>query len=211
MALSFKELQDEVLNHGFDETYRPRVKVWLNEALHKVGRSVLVPDFEKATTLVTTAQSPLVQLPADFIRVHSINNLDTLKRLDPSTAVLIDAYPIRIGDPLLFALDEGFDETTSGSTVAIRLYPTPDKVYNLRVRYVSRPVDMVEDDSYPSLPADHQDLLVTYALGRAFRAEDDFEAATFYATQFAGDLQRAATDMQYRDMTTKQVPGVWEY
>lgn len=210
MPLTFKELQDEVLNHGFDETYRPRVKNWLNEALHKVARSVIVPDFEKASTLTTTAQSPLVQLPADFIRVHSINNLDTLKRLDPSTAVLIDAYPVRYGDPLLFALDEGFDGA-SGSTVAIRLYPTPDKVYNLRVRYVSRPVDLSANDDVPTLPGDHQDLLITYALGRAFRAEDDFEAATFYATQFAGDLQRAATDMQYRDMTTKQVPGVWEY
>jgi len=203
MALTFKQLQDEVLNHGFDETYRSRVKIWLNEALHKVGRAVVVPDFEAATTLVTVSGTATITFPSDFIRAHSIVNIDSLQRLDTTNAVTIDSYPTRTGAPILFAIDEGFD--------AFRLYPTPDKAYNLRLRYVSRPVDLSADSDVSMLPSDHTDLLITYALGKAFRAEDDFEAATFYMTQFASDLSRAATDMQYRDMSSRQVPGVWEY
>lgn len=203
MAMTFTQLQDEVLNHGFDESYRARVKNWLNEAQGRVARYMQVPDFEAPYSVFTTPQNPTFSLPADFVRLVSLNNLTTLRCLDPSTPQLLDAYPARSGEPLVFALDPAFD--------AVRLYPTPDQAYELRLRYFASPTAMSDTNPTSAIPADYTDLLVTYALSRAFRAEDDYEAANFFSGQFTVELQKAATDLQYRDTTTKQVPGIWSY
>ena len=203
MALNFKGLQDEVLNHGFDETYRARVQVWLNEAQQRFAREVRIPDLLEAVTLQTTALSPLIGLPSDFLRLWNLVNTDVPSELDGSVLKTLDTAPTKIGRPIVFAIDE--------ANSSIKLYPTPDQVYNHQLRYWRTPTEMTQTTDSPSTPAAYQDLLVTYALIKAYRAEDDFEASNFYANQFQTDLSRAATDLQFRDLTPRQVPGLWDY
>jgi hypothetical protein len=203
MALTFKDLQDEVLNHGFDETYRPRVKNWLNEAQQRFARSTRSPDFTAVSNIATTTNEPLLAIPSDFVRVLMVTLPDYQDELLTVSLKRIELQPSRAGKPGAYSIDEAYD--------ALRLYPIPDGVYNVRVRYLSKPVDLVNDADISLVPSAYQDLLTTYALSRAFRSEDDYEAAGFFYNQWITDLQRASTDLQYRDTTNLQVTGTWDY
>lgn len=204
MALNFKGLQDEVLNHGFDVTYRPRVKVWLNEAQHLVARRVILPEMVTASVVTTTVGNASVPLPSDAVRVQGVVAVDVNRRLDSVTLAQMDGYETaRSGRPLLFAVDEASD--------SLLLYPKPDGEYQLKIRYLGVPTDMESDTDFPTTPAAYQGVLVTYALSRAYRSEDDFEMANQYTSAFDEDLARLATDVQYRDMASRKVPGMWDY
>ena len=108
-----------------------------------------------------------------------------------------------VGRPVNYALDEA-----AGS---IRLSPVPDGAYALKLRYMGKPTDMSDTAQTCAIPAEYHDLLITYALMRAFRAEDDYEAANFYATMYKDDVRTAANDVQYRETDPIQVPGHWDY
>src|SRR6185437_7958326 len=82
-----------------------------------------------------------------------------LRTLDRSVSVS--------GVPRLYAL--------TGSN--IQLYPVPDGVYTLELRYWAQPAQLVNDTDTPSIPADYHDMLLYWALKRAYSAEDDPQTA----------------------------------
>jgi hypothetical protein len=149
----------------------------------------------------TTQGSSLLQLPTDLVRVIGVFDSANNRTLASNPFVEVQQYSTKTGNPLVFAVDE--------STSSLLLYPTPESAVTLTIRYFARPTEMSAEDSRPSTPAAYQDVLVSFALSRAFRAEDDFEASTFYKSQYMEDMARAATDLQYRDMSIRQVPGTW--
>jgi hypothetical protein len=204
MPLNLKALQDEVLNHGFDGTYRSRITVWLNEAQHRIARSSILPELTEATTVTTTVGVNSVPLPSGLVRVRAVVNVTNGRNLESTSLLHMDGYDTsRSGSPLAFTIDE--------ATSSLLLYPVPDSAYDLKIRYLGVPTEMVDDTDVPSTPSAYQDLLVTYALGKAYRSEDDFEASLFYQNQFASDLAKMQTDEQYRDTTPRKVPGTWDY
>jgi hypothetical protein len=96
----------------------------------------------------------------------------------------LDAMPAASGRPQRYAL----------AAEGIKLWPTPDAVYSLSVRYFRDPTDMAADADVSILPADWHDLMVTFALSRAYRAEDDAEMAQFHMATFEKDLNLLAAD-----------------
>ena len=201
MALNFKALQDEVLNHGFDEAYRSRVKIWLNEAIQKIGRSIMMPSLTETFTVSQTSGTSTVAMPTNLVRIINVFDPTNTRQLVPTPFVDMQSYTERSGDPLSYAIDEA-----SGSLL---LYPTPTSQNSLVIRYYAAPDELSADSDAPAIPSAYQDLILTYALSRAFRAEDDYEAAAKFHQDFLEDLARAQTDLQYRDTHSRQVPGTW--
>jgi hypothetical protein len=60
------------------------------------------------------------------------------------------------------------------------------------------------------VPADYHDALVSYARSKAFRAEDDFEAATAHMADWTAALVAARVDLQHASEDGPVVtPGMW--
>jgi hypothetical protein len=201
MAYTFLQLQDEVLAYGFSATaYRARVQRWLNEAQHAAIRRV--PDRDNLTSSTTSTISGTVaySLPSDFARLESVVRTVDRAPLHPISIDWMDTLSAASGTPQLYALDDQ----------GLNLYPTPDGVYALKLRYWKDPVDMAGDTDVPSLPAAHQDILVSYAVSRAFRAEDDQERAVAFMQDFERGITEMAADRRGEvNDGNRQVPGMW--
>src|SRR2546423_697971 len=65
----------------------------------------------------------------------------------------IDRSTVQSGAPNYYAIDGG----------NLHLYPTPNNVFTLELRYWKLPADLVNDSDIPSIPAGYHDLLWYYA------------------------------------------------
>lgn len=181
---TFLQMQTEVLDHGFGTQYSTRIKAWLNQAQQRIARAVDMRELETRTTVNTVNGVATVALPADFVRLQSLVDAAIGRPLDPKSGAEIDAMPAATGRPVFYGL----------GAEGIRLWPTPDAVYTLTYRYYKDPADMVADADVSTVPADWHDLMVTFALARAYRAEDDAEMANFHMATFEKDLALLAGD-----------------
>ncbi len=197
---TFLELQDEVLNHGFDQTaYRSRVKNWLNEAAHRVARSLELRDVKASYDLATVVGGLSYTLPADFVRMESVTDTTSWDSLDLTPQADIDNITVT-GTPEYYAF--GKDNT-------IVLWPISDHIQTIRLLYYKNPAALSADTDVSPLPADYHDLLVSYACSRAFRAEDDYESSQFFMAEFQRDLAQLGTDRQYESGDVTVIAGCW--
>jgi hypothetical protein len=90
---TFIDLQEEVLAHGFGSRYRPRVKVWLNEALGKLARQSSSIGFEYDVSVVVSPGITTYSIPGSVASLIDVRDstgfhLTNLSRDD------IDNYPV---------------------------------------------------------------------------------------------------------------------
>lgn len=201
MAYTFVQLQDEVLAYGFDATsYRNRVKNWLNEAQHASIRRVPTRDNMASLTYTFTALTFQYIPPQDCIRVDSIIRFDDRTPLHPVSPEWVDTLTPTTGTPTLYYMDN----------FGIIVYPTPDRDTKVLFRYVRDATDMAADGDLPIIPAAHQDILISYAVARAFRAEDDQERAAAFMGDYERGLVELAADRRAENSDgAKQVQGMW--
>lgn len=201
MAYTFLQLQDEVLAYGFGASaYRARVQRWLNEGQHAAVRRVPTRDYLTSAITPTAPGTSSYILPADFARLESVVRSADQTPLHPVGIDWMDTLSAAGGTPQLYALDDQ----------GLNLYPTPDGVYALKLRYWKDPVDMTSDTDAPTVPAAHQDILVSYAVSRAFRAEDDQERAASFMADFERGLAELAADRRGEIADgNRQVAGMW--
>lgn len=200
-ARTFKELQDEVLAHGFDDTrYRTRIKAWLNEAQQRIVRRARLYTRELQETFTTTAGTASYDLEPGLIRVRSVRLTDDHAQLEPATLEWVDQQPASTGKPSRYAL--------SGESLV--LYPTPSSGYPVEIRYWARPDKLVNDDDVLQIPNDYGDLLISWALWKAYKSEDDQPAAADHRSDFDRGLLELMADTSLRQVDgTRQIPGMW--
>lgn len=198
---TFSELKDECLNYGFSSTrYRTRFGQWLNDAQNEVCRRVFVRELLDTATVSTSSGTATYSLPADFVRVTQLLLNDEKLSVDPVSIEWFATLSAASGTPRMYALDEG----------GLNLYPTPDGVYALTLRYYRDPADMSADADTPVIPAAHQRLLISYALAYGYRAEDDQERAVSYMADYERELARFANDRRGENQDGPvQLPGMW--
>lgn len=199
---SFIDLQDEVISHQLNDTkYRPYVKKWLNEAQRFIALQADIRTGQESEAYSTVADTSTLALPTDFLRIIDLANTDDDDLLTVIDLRDFDDLPTQTGAPRYYVL--------IGQNIT--LYPTPDGVYPLQLRYWKLPVDMTSDGVEPSIPEQYHHLLVRYALMRAFQRENDYEAAAYYREQFENDVQRLRGEVQYEGQDgPRQLPGMWE-
>lgn len=93
-------------------------------------------------------------------------------------------FPLNVdqsGEPLYYSV--------WGSS--LRLFPTPDAVYTLRVRGYRHARDWVAEGSggEPDLPNEMHNSVAQWALARAYAQQDDPEMASIFERQFADEVR----------------------
>lgn len=199
---TFLEIQDEVLAHGFDpNTYRARVRVWVNEGLKRVARTTRIRDFQATYTLAMVPGLAYYALPTDFVRLGEVVDLALDKVLGTEDMDTIDVWPAASGVPNVYAL--GAD--------GITFYPTPDAARDITLRYWKSGAVLSADGDTPGFPDAYHDALVKYALIRAYASEDDYQASAFWKAEFLESLAALKNDRQDEDTAPRQVQGSWEW
>lgn len=198
---TFRSLQDEVLEHQFSEAkYRPLVKTWLNEAQRRAVIESEMRIEETSETYATTAGDATYALPSNFNRLIDVFNTETNETLTPVDIREFDQLPASQGKPYAY--------TVIGSE--LNLYATPDGEYPLKLRYWKLPADMVEDNSTPEIPVQYQELLIAYAMKKAFMREDDFQAAQMWDTIWKEGILKMRGEVQHDVFEgPRQVEGSW--
>jgi len=204
--MNFLELQNEVLAHGFDQSvYRARVQRWLNEAQSRIARILELPNQYVTTTITTVVGTETYNLPSDVVRINGVTNASSPSELthveDPADIAYNNQAGQSVGEPQYYTL-------SSGTT--LRLSPIPNAVYSLTLDYYKAPSTLSADTDVSSIPSDYHDVMISYALSRAYRSEDDMQMSQFFYSEFMRDLQMLGADRQsvVRD-GPRQVPGMW--
>lgn len=203
--MNFLEMQNEVLAHGFDQTvYRTRIKRWLNEAQARIVRILELPNFYTTATITTAVGTDTYNLPSDVIRINGVTDASAPSELtyvnDPADIDYYNQNGQSMGDPQYYSI------TATG----IRLSPVPDSVRTLTLDYYKSASTLSADTDVSSIPSDYHDVMISYALSRAYRSEDDMQMSQFYYSEFSRDLNQLGADRQsvVRD-GPRQVPGMW--
>lgn len=196
---TYLQLQQEVLEFQFSESkYRPLIKRWLNDAQRRAVIESEIRTQEASQSISTEANVASYSLPSNFSRLIDFYNSEShelLTALDPKD---FDVLVASTGRPYAYA--------ALGSSLS--LYPTPDAVYSLSLRYWKLPADMVADSDTPEIPVQYHELLVAYAMRKAFLREDDFQAAQQWATVWSEGILKMRGEVQHDTFDgPRQLPG----
>lgn len=199
--MNYTQLQDECLNYGFAPGYRPRFQNWLNEAMHAIARRVFIREMVTTADTVVAAGTGTIALPTDFVRLQDVINRSdaSLQPLAPISQERYDGLVPQAGPPVYYTLD----------AAGVLLFPTPSSTITIRVRYYRDFADALSTDT-PPLPAAHHDVLVSYAVSRGYRSEDDQERANAFMADFERGVAELAADRRGEIQDgPKQVAGMW--
>jgi hypothetical protein len=205
VARTFADLKAETLGNDFDSTtYSTRAGQYLNEALRRVARRARLPTLEAVQAYSTVASTATLALPTDEVSVISLR--DTALR-DPLTSLDIndiDDASLASGRPYAYALFGG----------GITLYPTPDGVYSLELRYRKLTGQFSGDGDTTttvSFPDDYADVLVAYARWKLYRAEDDPNMKSMWEAEYRQQLAEMMADLQaVGEDRVKRTPSMWD-
>lgn len=199
---TFLELQEEVLSHQFSAAkYRDLVKAWLNQGQRRSVIESEIRTQEASDEFSTEANVSSYTLPTDFSREIDFYNTETHELLIPVGVRDYDSFPTSTGRPYTY--------TVVGNKLV--LYPTPDGVYPLAFRYWKLPSDMVNDTDTPEIPVQYHELLIAYAMKKAFQREDDLQMAQMWEAQWEKGILKMRGEVQGDVFDgPRQVAGAWE-
>lgn len=203
---TFGDVVNETLNFGFadgPQVNRGRIQKWVNEAQFQIARQTEASEFQATETISLVKGTFKYQLPAQFLRVQDVVYPEMRLRLKPVDLQDFDTTTPGVveGPPAIYTL----------YGTELWVFPAPNATgETLELRYIKRPTVLVADGDIPTLNKDYLHLLVEYALGRAFEAEDDPESAQAHIGRYKTDLAAFATDMQYQIVDRPRVvAGTW--
>lgn len=217
-ALTYVELQDEALFNSFDAIkMRPRIKRWLNDAVNEVCRRTGLLRLHEVAAYDSTGSVSLQTRFTELLSVHEadgpVTTLPDLvanqsrSKLAPlpynSGAFSQSGY----GSCLYYAVQH--EPSSTGPAVRLRLYPHLASGF---VAVVGRgtPAPMSLDADTSGLGVEFDDLLVTFARSRSFRAEDDFEAARELMADFDRGIRYVSLARPGHRDGPQVTPGMWE-
>ena len=200
--MNLAAIRQEVFNHGFDPVLfgAARVNQYINDGQSLIARRVDWYTDENAYDISTVAGTAIIPWPADFARGRSLRDTGRQVELQAVSLRDIDRSATQQGAPIYYAID--------GPN--IHLYPTPDGVYSLELRYWKLPPALVADTDVPALPADWHHLLWVYACWICYEAEDDPNMGQYWQGRFNTELAEFEADVKFptTDYPT-QAAGMW--
>jgi len=203
---TFSDIIQETLRYGFSDgpqVNEARIKDWINEAQRMVATNTVAKEFEAAGTIALTVGKYKYTLPTDFDMIESVFDPESTLRLRPVDLQTFDANNIEVqGIPTVYTL----------WAKEIWVYPLPSTAHNLELRYIKEPKTLVAGTDVPDMDPDYLHLLVDYALARAYRSEDDLEAANQHQATFDRDVGKYAAAVQHRIIDKpQQLLGTWSH
>lgn len=199
-GMTYLALQEEVMSFQFSEKYRELTKRWLNTAQRKAVQESEFRTQEEAKAFTTTSGDNTLELPADFCRWIDLYDTGTNWPLTALEKREYDALEASSGRPTLY--------TVVGDQIT--LWPTPDGSYPLSLRYWRLPQDMVADGDEPEIPVQYHEVLVAYAMMKAYARENDYQASRFWKEEWEAGVMKMRGEVQHDTFDgPKQVGGTW--
>ena len=199
--MNLGQLRAEVLNHGFDPVLFPqgRIDQYINDAYMRVVARVNYYKDEAQQPLPTIAGVNTIAFPPDLGDARSLVDTDQQHELTQVMLGDLDGAPTRVGRPRIYAVSgQGFE-----------LYPTPDGIYNLLLRYWALPAKLVLDSDAPTLPEAWHRLLWYWGCKEAYAAEDDMPNSQAWEGQFNNTLSEFTSDVRFPTHYPDQVRSMW--
>ena len=196
------ELRAEVNARGFTTpTFTDaRINQLLNDAQNFVARRCNYWVNESSDSISTVSGTASYAWPSDLGRVREVFGTDEHFALVPVGLRQIDRSLPANGRPYFYALDGG----------NIHLYPTPDNVYTLTLRYWAIPTAMSSDSDTPNLPTDWHHILWTYVVWKCFEADDDSALGPYWKNEFNQLLAEFEADQKFISSEYPwQASGMW--
>lgn len=197
-------IRQEVLDHGFDPILFgiTRINQYINDGMNLISRRVDYYIDEANQAIPTVQGTALYPWPADFARGRSV--FDTDRRIELESVSLRDmdrSSSTTQGSPAYY--------TFTGANT--RVYPAPDGVYNLELRYWKMPAPLVNDSDVPILPTDWHHLLWVYAVWICYEADDDAQMGQYWMQRFMAELSEFAADQKFPNSDLPSVVnGMWD-
>lgn len=199
-GMTYLQLQQEVLSFQFSENYRELIKRWLNTGQRKAVQESEFRTQEEAKAFTTTKADSTLELPADFSRWIDFYNSETGESLQSLELREFDAQEATTGRPTAY--------TVVGNQIT--LYPSPDAAYGLSLRYWRLPADMSADGDKPEIPVQYHEILIAYAMNKAYLRENDYQAAGVWKAEWEAGIAKMRGEAQHDVFSgPKQVSGTW--
>lgn len=199
---TLKSLTEEVLAYQFSVSkYEPVVRQWLSDAQRKLVSQTEFRTQEELESYTTSASDNTLELPEDFSRWIDFFDSDTKGALLAVEPDEYDALEASSGRPRVY--------TVIGDQIT--LWPTPDASYGLSLRYWRLPQDMSADGDEPEIPPQYHELLIAYAMHKAYARENDYTASRFWKEEWEAGVMRMRGEVQHDTASQpEQVQGAWE-
>jgi len=199
-GMTYLALQEEVMSFQFSEKYRELTKRWLNTAQRKAVQQSEFRTQEEVEAFKTTSGDATLTLPEDFSRWIDFYDSESHWPFTPVEKREYDLLEASSGRPTLY--------TVIGDQIT--LWPTPDGSYPLSLRYWRLPQDMVADGDEPEIPAQYHDVLVAYAMMKAYARENDWSASRFWKEEWEAGVMKMRGEVQSDTFEgPRQVGGTW--
>jgi hypothetical protein len=185
------DIRNEVYACGFDPGLytQTRVNQFINNGYLNVVRRVNYYIDESTDDFPTITGTSLYPLPANFVKVRSLH--DTGRDVEMVACGLrqIDQSYNTTGAPAYYAMD--------GAN--LHLWPAPDNIYPLEIRYWKMPLALTADTDVPTIPPDYHSMLVYWAVAECYSADDDPTTAQQWQARYDRWLAEFAADMKFPD------------
>lgn len=195
-------LQTEALAHGFDPVqYGARVVQYINDAQALIASRVDYYIDEATDSISTVAGTATYPFPTDFARMRSLYDSNRNVEIEYASLRMIDNSSQSTGAPAYYAI--------TGAN--IELWPVPDGIYPLVMRYWKKPAALVNDTDTPVMPEEWHSLLWTYAVAQAFKGDDDIPTAQAWMQDFNTGLSMFAADVKFPSSDgPSQAASMWD-
>lgn len=200
--MTLAALRTEVLNHGFDPSvYSSRIDQYINDAYLLACRRVEYYVDEAVSDFNTVSGTTLYPIPANFAKTRSLRDTSRGQEMIAVGLRDIDRSLPANGAPIFYALD--------GANV--HLYPTPDNVYPMEMRYWQVPTMLQNDEDTPTIPDTYQRMLWYHAVAECYASDDDSATAQYWEGLFTNTLAEFAGDQKFpNDDAPNVAAGMWE-
>jgi hypothetical protein len=201
------QLRTEVLDHGFDQSqYGARTNTYLNDALSLICRRVDYYTDETVYDFQTASGTTSYSIPQNFAKLRSLRFTNLTGNIG---SVELEAVALRDIDRAWTTMSQPYAYAMDAANV--HLYPTPDGIYAIELRYWQMPNPLAADTDVPSLPADAHNMLWMYAVAECYAADDDPQTSQYWQGRFEKSLSEFAASAKFpNDDAPSIVKGMWD-
>ena len=183
MTLVLSDMETEVMEHlGLDATdltgpwTTDRIDLLINESWGEIQNNYPFKEKETTASFTTTAGAFFYQIPSAFeaLRLISIEDLNDFSH-KPLNRITVHAYESKYVNitterdkPTMYVREDK----------GIRLLPTPDNIYNMKLKYDKILSDLSITNATPDTPQVWHEVIVYGAVWRGFARLGDYARST---------------------------------
>lgn len=155
---------------------------------------------DKTGTVPTVANTATIALPADFLKARAVDVLDGTRYIPLRRLQLKDVY----------AYDDQRERPIGYLHVGanLELFPTPNAVYTIRLRYVPSATVLVADGDSIDIPNGWEGFVIYTALAKVDDKEErDLSQRLAMIDRYRARIERAAADRNTAEPEYLHIPG----